>query len=90
MAMNDYYLAKKAREATRLKGAQAAMSMVRICDGCRAKSSQRRLVQTEQGLLCIECAAEKGCKEEYMEAVLKRPEPPKPEAPKPQSFGDWS
>lgn len=56
--------------------------LVRVCQCCSAKSSQRQLVKadTEGTLLCLQC---------YHELTGKIYEPPKP-TPKPTSFGGWS
>lgn len=77
-------------EARALSAMKVAMMLNRRCCNCGVKSSQQRLAETNDGLLCGSCADERGLKAEYMAEALKQPEPPKPEAPKPQSFGGWS
>lgn len=77
---------RKRREA----GMLAAMNLTGVCKNCRAKSSQQRLASTDKGLLCSKCADELGVTEQFMEKALQVREAPKPEAPKPQSFGGWS
>ncbi len=77
-------------DARALSAMKVAMMLNRHCRDCGVKSSQQRLAETSEGLLCGSCADERGLKSEYMAEALKQSEPPKPEAPKPQSFGDWS
>lgn len=73
-----------------IEAMKVVMMLTQNCRSCGAKSSRQRLAETSDGLLCGSCADERGLKGEYMAETLKQPEPPKPEAPKPQSFGDWS
>lgn len=83
---------RRAREEMRndsaegMKRRQAAdavlADLVRVCQCCAAKSSQRPLVKADNkgALLCLQC---------YHELTGKHYEPPKP-VPKPKSFGNWS
>lgn len=77
-------------ESRALSAMKVAMMLNRRCRDCGVKSSQLRLAETSYGLLCGSCADKRGIAKEYMAEALKQPEPPKPEAPKPQSFGGWS